>query len=413
MATTRLFSAMLNEYLTPKLLTEELTKRIWFMSEVEHKMDWKGGDLIVPFEGNPATSISVGSLTASNDIAEADFVRGKVTSQPEAWFSLIFNQRDLQEHDGKIPESTFLDVMERTVGPGMDFFREALSYQFIGGPAVLDVTDATNAATGVLVVDRIERVYKGQKLTLDDGDSPSTDVYITGINLNTSEITVSATRGGAAANVSAYSVAQDAKLYLPGGTSGLFTSMKQALLSATNGGASTLHTKTKTDYPFLQCINVSGAAVTAANIVEKLFDFYVSVRIKSRGKASKLVMSLKHWGSVMKSQQIQKGGFKVINDPKKSEYGWWETTIASTTTGEALTVVAVPEFDDDVIVAFDPASVKIHSNGGVKKHKTPDGNEFYVVRNTSGYQYIVDTVFRGDAVWYGPTRNGVLHSISY
>lgn len=411
MATTRSFSAMLNEYLTPKLLTEELTKRIWFMSEVEHKMDWKGGDLIVPFEGNPATSISVGSLTASNDIAEADFVRGKVTSQPEAWFSLIFNQRDLQEHDGKIPESTFLDVMERTVGPGMDFFREALSFQFIGGPSVCAVTDDTNAATGVLIVDRVERLYKGQKLVLKDTDS-QTDVYITNIVLDTSAITVSASRGGAAANVSAHT-GTSPKLYLPGGESGLFTSMKQALLSATNGGASTLHTKTKTDYTFLQCINVSGASVTSTNIVEKLFDFYVDVRRKSRGKASKLVMSLKHWGSVMKSQQIQKGAYKVVGDPKKAEYGWWETTIASTTNGEALTVVAVPEFEDDFIVAFDPASVKIHSNGGVKKHKTPDGNEFYVVRNTSGYQYIVDTVFRGDAVWYGPTRNGVLHSISY
>lgn len=411
MATTRTFSAMLNEYLTPKLLTEELVKRIWFMTEVEQKTDWKGGDIVVPFEGNPATSISVGSLTASNDIAEADFVRGKVTSQPEAWFSLIFNQRDLQEHDGKMPESTFLDVMERTVGPGMDFFREALSYQFVGGPSICSVTDDTNAATGVLIVDRIERLYKGQKVTLKDSDS-SADVYITNIVLDTSAITVSATRGGGAADVAAHT-GTSPKLYLPGGSGGLFTSMRQALLSATNGGASTLHTKTKTDYTFLQCLNVSGADVTASNIVEKLFDFYVTVRRKNRGKAKKLVMSLKHWGSVMKSQQIQKGAFKVVSDPKKAEYGWWETTIASTTNGESLTVVAVPEMDDDVIFAFDPGSVKIHSNGGVKKHKTPDGNEFYVVRNTTGYQYIVDTVFRGDSVWYGPARNGVLHSISY
>lgn len=413
MATNRTFSAMLNEHLTTKLLTEELVKRMWFMSEVEMRTDWKGGTLPVPFVGNPASSVSVGGLTASNDIGEADFVRGEVTSQPEAWLSLIFNQSDLQEHDGKIPESTFLDAMTDTVEPSMDLFKEQLSYQFLGGPHVVEVSDSTNAATGIFIVDRVERVYKGQKLVIDDDNSGPTTVYITAINLNTDAVTLSLTRGGAAADLSAYTAAQNAKLYLPGGTSGVFTSMKSALLSEANGGAASLYSKTKTSYPFLQSINVDGSSVSASNIVEKLFDFYLTVRRKARGKASKLVMSYKHWGSIMKSQQIEKGSFKVVGEPKHSNFGWWETTIAATKSGETLSIVAVQEFDDDVIVAFDPGSVKIHSNGGVKKHKTPDGNEFFVVRNTSGYQYIVDIMFKGDAVWYGPTKNGIMYGINY
>lgn len=411
MATTRSFSAMLNDHLTPKLLTEELVKRMWFMSEVPMETDWKGGDLIVPFEGNPATSISFGQLTASNDIAEANFVRGSVTTQPEAWYSLILNQRDLQEHDGKIPESTYLRVMSDVLDRGMDFFKEALSYQFLGGPHIAKVTDSTNAASGVMVVDRIERFYIGQKLVLDDDNSSTTDVYVTAVNLNSNAITLSASRGGAAADVSAYTAGQNAKLYHPGGVSSTFTSMRSSLLSAANGGGTSLYGQTKTAYPYLQCINVDGSDVTSSNIVEKLFDFYVTVRRKARGKASKLVMSFRNWGYCMKSQQIEKGAYKVVGEPKKAEYGWWETTIASTKSGEALTLVAVQEMDDDIIVAFDPGSVKVHSNGGVKKHKTPDGNEFYVVRNTSGYQYIIDIVFRGDAVWYGPTRNGILFGI--
>jgi hypothetical protein len=402
---------MLNEYLTPKLLTSELSKRTWFLDTFEMKTDWKGGDLIVPFEGNPATSISVGELTASNDIAEADFVRGKVTTQPEVWYSLIFNQRDLAEHDGKIPESTFLDVMDRTMSSGMDFFKDQISYQFLGGPEVAVVSDDADAATGILTVDRIERLQKGQKVVLKDSDS-NASYYITAIDLNTDKITLSSTRGGAAADVSAHT-GTSPKLYLPGGTTSVFTSSKLALLSSTNGGSDTLHTKTKTDYPYLQAIQISGADITSSNIVERIFTHYVTIRRKNRGKAKKIVMSLKHWGSVMASQQILKGAYKVVGDPKKSEYGWWETTIASSTNGESLSIVAVPEFNDSEIWYCDPTSAKVFSNGGVKKHKTPDGNEFYVVRNTSGYQYIVDICFRGEAVWHAPANNGMLYAVSY
>jgi len=411
MATSRTFSAMLNEHLTTKLMNEELSKRCWFMDTVEMKTNWKSGTLPVPFMGSVASSISFGALTASNDIAEAEAVRGEVTSQPEAWLSLIFNQRDLQEHDGKIPESTFLDVLTDTMEPAMDLFKDQLSYQFLGGTSIVTVTDATDAASGLLVVDRIERCFKGQKLVLDDANTAAADVYITAVNLNTDTITVSATRGGAAFDASDYSVAQGSKLYHQGGQAGTFTSMKGALLSATNGGSSSLYGVTKVDHTHTQAINVSGADITASNILEKLFLFYVAVRKKNRGKASKLVCSLKHWGSVMVSQQITKGAYRVVGEPKKSDYGWWETTIASSSNGESLVLCAVPEMDDDFITAFDPTSVKIQSNGGIKKHKTPDGNEFFVVRNTTGYQYIVDICFRGDAVWYGPGKNGILHSI--
>ena len=413
MATTRTFNSMLQEYLTDELLFEELVKRNWAMQNIAHKKDWKGGNLIVPFMGNGASSVSFGSLTGSTDIAEANPVRGYLSSQPEAWFSLILNQRDLQEHDGKMPESTFLNIMRDVVDRGMDYFSEQLSFQMLGGPSFAAVTDATDAATGVMIVDRIERFCIGQKVSLDDDDSSAGSYYVTAVNMNTSAVTLSATRGGVAADVSAYSVAQNAKFYHPGGETSTFTSIKNALLSSTNGGGSTLHNVTKTSYPHTQAINASGAAITASNIVEKLFDFYVDVRRKGRGRADKFLMSFKNWGRCMKSQQLEKGAFKVVGEPKHSNYGWHEMTIASTVNGETLNIVACQEHDDDTIEALDLSSMKIHSNGGVVKHKSPDGNIFYVVRNTTGYQYIIDIVFRGDLAHYKPTNNGILHSISY
>lgn len=417
MATDREFSSMLNQYLTDDLLMEELVKRDYFLQKIATDEDWKGGDAIVPFRGSQASSIKFGGLTASNDIAQSKYVRGSITAYREVWGSLVFNETDLQQQNGKIPESTFLRLLPDEVDEFMDNFKEVVSFQLAAGPHFAAVTDSTNAATGVFIVDRIDKFMIRMKCTLDDGDSVQADVYIIAIDVNTSAVTVSNTRDGAAWNAGAFTLGQSAKFYYDGvwdGTNSIsFISIKSALLSSTNGGSTTLHGQTKTAYPYLQAVNVSGADISASNILDKLFDAYVTVRIKARGKANTLVMSFKHWGSVMKSQQIEKGQYKVVNAPSKSEYGWFETTIATTTTGEALTIAGVQEMPDDVIFILDFKSMQFMSNGGFKKRVSPDGRMYHEVRNTTGYQYIVDTCLYGELKHRKPGNNGIIYSISY
>lgn len=416
MATSRTFNDMLNEYLPNELLMEELIKRDFFLQKIAKDEDWKGGDIIVPFRGAQASSIKFGELTASNDIAQSKYVRGKIEDYKEVWGSLIFNETDLQQHDGKIPESTFLRILPDEIDNFMDNFKEVASFQLAAGPHFATVTDSTNAATGVFIVDRIDRFIIDQKVTLDDDDSAATSVYVIAININTNAVTFSASRGGAAANLSAYTAAQNAKVYYDGVDSTgatSFISIKQALLSAANGGSSTLHGQTKTAYPYLQAVNVAGSTITASNILDKLFDSYVDVRTKARGKAEQFVMSFKNWASVMKSQQIEKGAYKVVNDVKRSEYGWFETTIASTTKGEALTIAGVQEMPDSEIFILDWKSMKFMSNGGFKKRVSPDGRMYHELRNTSGYQYVVDTCLFGELQHTKPSSNGIIYGISY
>ncbi len=70
MATTRSFSAMLNEYLPNKLLKEELLKRDWLLTNIEKDDNWMGSKVIVPFKA--AGSSLVGSLQpAAPDRASA------------------------------------------------------------------------------------------------------------------------------------------------------------------------------------------------------------------------------------------------------------------------------------------------------------------------------------------------------
>lgn len=418
MATTRTFQSMLNEYLPNELLAEEIIKRDYVLKTVEKDDKWKGGKLIVPFKGAGASSIEFGSLTASSDIAQSTYVRGSIDDYIEVWGSLIFNQRDLQEHDGKIPETTFLRLLPDEIEHFMDSMKEKVSVQLGSGPHFATVTDDTNRATGVMVVDKIDRFEISQKCFIDDNNSTLLAVYVIAINVNTNAVTFSATRGGAFVDLSAYTVAQAAKFYHPGVTDGAgnfttFVSIRQALLSAANGGSSTIHGVSKLAYPILQAVNINGSDITATNILDKLFNAYVTVRTKAKGTATEFLMSYKHWGSIMKALEAQKGPYKVVDDPKASLYGWTECMIASTTTGQALKVIAIQEMDDDIIPLMDWKSITFRTNGFFKKRKSPQGLEYFEVRNTTGYQYIVDISLFGEMEFRKPGQSGIIYGISY
>lgn len=420
MATLRTFQDMLNEYLPNRMIQEEYIKRDWVLSNVEVDNGWTGSKIIVPFKGAHASSVEFGQLAAATDIAESKYVRGSIDSYVEVWSSLIFNHRDLMDHNGKIPEATFLKILPNEVDGMLSYFKEVVSTNLITGTHFATAL-ADGTAGGLLEVDHIDRFTIGQKFTLDDNNSAAADYYVTAINVNSGVsgapgsgvITVSATRGGAAADISAYTTAQAAKCYHPGVLSnGGFNSIRSTLLSAANGGSSTVHGVSKLSYPILQATNISGASITASNILDKLFDGYTTVRSKGKGNASTILMSYKHLGSVMKLLETQKGPFVVTKQPSASIYGWTEIEITSVR--GTLKIVGILEMDDDVIFYLDLKSMTFRTRGGFKKRTSPEGQEYFEVRSaTNGYQYIVDMCCFGELEISAPGHNGVLHSISY
>lgn len=410
MATTRTFSAMLNQYLPNELLKEEIVKRDWILSNAEMDSSWVGGDLIVPFKGAQASSVAFGSLTDSTDIAEDSFVRGSITTQPEVWGTMKFNHRDIMEH-GKVSEQNFLKLLPDTVEDFTGYMKQCVSLSFLNGSAFATVTDATNAATGIMIVDHPERFEIGQKSSLDDNDSVATTVYATAINMNTAAVTFSLTRGGSAANLGAYSVAQASVFYFDGSQTNGLTSLKSSLLSSANGGSSTLYGQTKTAYPYLQAINVSGASVNASNILDTIFDAFTTIRNRGKGNPNKVLCSYKHLGSIMKLLETGKGAFHA--DPKGTKvnvYGWTEITIFGVK--GTLDVVAIQEIDNDWIGFLDMRAIKIYSNGLFRKRMSPDGIEYFETRATTGYTYIVDVCFFGDLVLLRPSYCGILNAVA-
>lgn len=409
MATTRVFQNMLNQFLPNELLKEEMVKRDWILQNVEMDNSWLGGDLIVPFKGIQASSVAFGSLTAANDIGQDGYVRGSITSQPEAWGSLLFDHRDLMEH-GKVSVQNFLKMLPDQIEEFMDYMKMVVSLSFLNGTHFAKAT-ADGDSSGNLTVDRPERFVINQKVSIDDDNSNAVTGYVKTINMETAVVNFVTARGGATpVDLSAYTVAQNAKCYFDGSQSNGFTSLKSSLLSATNGGSNTLYGQTKTAYPYLQAINVSGANTTATSMLQDVFDAMVTIRNRGKGNPDKALMSYRNIGYIMTILETNKGAYHIDQTSQKvSAYGWMSIDVLGPK--GRITLVAIQEMDDDAIFFLDLRAIKIYSNGAFRKRVSPDGIEYFEQRATTGYSYIVDVCFFGDLVLLRPSYCGILHSI--
>ena len=412
MATSRTFNDMLNEYVANPILAEEFQKDNYIFDKMDRDDDWTGqGNLIVPFKSAGASSLSFGSLTGSTDISEDVYVRGSISTMKEVWGSMIFHHRDLMEHE-KLSEKNLLRILPDTITDFMEYMKMSVAINLLNGASFAKAT-ADGQAGGTITVNRPDRFRKGQKVSLDDDNSAAADYYVTAININTKTITLSATRGGAAANISAYTLAQNAKFYNDGQQSNGFLYLKNALLSSANGGSSTLYGQTKVDSPFTQAINIDGTAIDASNILEKIFDGLTDTQTYGRGKPVDVLMSYKNFGAAVKSVEIAKGAFNVVPNSRKAEpYAWKEISIGSTS-GDMIRLVGLHEMDDDFMPIIDWRGIRFHSNGFFKKRRAPDGKEYFEDRLTTGYVYIVDVCLFGEFTVNRPSYQGIIHTVDF
>lgn len=419
MATDRLFNSMLNEHLTYDLLKNEILERDWLLQNVSKDDGWKGGTLVVPFQGSSASTAKWGGLSSSSDIDQPDYIRGQVTSQKEMWGSILFNHRDLIEHDGKVSEKSFLKALPEVLDDFVKYIKERSSLNMFNGSADVAAADGTVGAG--IQVHHPERFTIGEKVFVDDDNSAvSVAGYVRTIDLNTGVIELwTARTGGAIIDLSAYTVLQNAKLYFDGtepGTDAGFTSLKSQILPASAGGTSTLYGVTKTAYPYTQSITASGAAITVNNITEQIFTHYVKVLNRGSGNPSTLVMSFKNAAAIMKNLELSaglgKGQYHIVPDSSKvTAFNWGEMMIRGPK--GLLKIVSVQECDDDIIYFLDMKGVKFHSNGFFRKRVAPDGKSYYEIRNSTGYQYIVDIALYGELVVNRPRSQGALYGVSF
>ena len=292
--------------------------------------------------------------------------------------------------------------------------KESVSQQLLDGPHFAKAA-GNGANDGTMVVDNIDRFVLGQKCEIDDDDSSDiTAAYVRAIDVNSSTVTFyDARTGGSVIDLSGMTTAQNAKIFHPGAKSNSFQSLADALLSSANGGGASLHGQTKTAYPYLQAVNVNGNDITAANILEKVFDAYNDVKKKARGQAKEVLMSFKNFANIMKKIETDRSPYKVRPDSRKATaYGWEEIDIMSVA-GDRLKIVGIQECPDDKIMFMDWSAVTFRSNGLFRRRKSPDGKEYFEVRSTSGYSYLLDMCLFGELEVRKPGNCGIIHSISY
>lgn len=415
MATTSTFQTMLNQYLPYDLLKQELIKRDYLMNRVQHDESWKGGPLVVPFQVQAASTIEFGQLADQADISNYKYARGIINQQPEVWATLQLFHKDLVQHDGRIPESTFLKILPDQIEAMLQRFKMVLSTHLMGMTGAIARVTANGTSGGVLGVSRIDRFELDQKIVLNDnGTAGQKIVYITAINVNAQTIVVSLSRGGVAVDVSAYTTANVARIFNPGSLTMGMTSLGSQLLPFASGGSQLLFGQDKLSAPYLQAVAVDGSDITATNILSKIFDAYTlrSTLCKS-GDLPEVLLSFKHFGNILKQIELTKGAFSVVPTSRKvSVYGWQTVEIGSVN-GAVLKIVAVQEQPDDLIYFLDWNGITFYSNGMIRRRKSPDGLEFYETRATSGYSFIVDHFIMGDLVVSAPWKQLVIFNVNY
>lgn len=408
------FQSMLNEYLPNEMFYEEVIKRDWLLTNVERDDSWKGSRIPVPFMGAKASTVEFGQLAGAGDISQSKPVRGVIEGYKEVWGSLIFNHKDLLDHDGKVKEASFLQLLPDELEQFQTTMKEKVSQQLLNGKW-FDEVSVGGTAGGILTVKHPERYDIGQKVVLqDDGTLTTVTAYVAAIDVNTNEVTFAVSRAEGAALSDLTAITAGGKCYHPGVLEhGSFVSLREAILSAANGGSTHIHGQLKTKYPALQAVQLSGLGlgVSATNILEKLFTGYNIVRQKAKGNASKVVMSYKHLGNCMAAVEKSKGAFSVTKQPAASIYGWTEISITSVK-GE-LTLVGVQEMEDDVIFFLDMKAMKFRTRGGFKKRTSPEGKEYFEVRASDGYQYIIDSCLFGEMEYRGIGQCAVMYGINY
>ena len=414
MALTATFSSILNEYAPDALFQEEAKERVWLINNVEHDEKWLGGSLTITFQGAQARSGQFANLPSASDISEDSFTKGTIAGPAELRGSMVFNEKDITQH-GVLNSQNLLKLLPDKIEDFMDYFSSVASMNMTNGARACKITVSTSAASGIFTVDNVERLTIGQKLSLVDDNTTAVDVYVTAINMSTPSVTLSATRGGAAYDASDFTSAQNARLNHIGAAASGCESLRSMLLSSANGGGASIAGVTKTSWPALQAQQIEGASFTASNVLDKIFDAYVQTRQRGRGKPNKCLMSHLRLGAVLKLLESGKGAYHIDQKSSKVKVYDWDSVTVVAPLG-ALELVGLQELDNDLMFFLDtrPGVMKIYSNGGIKKRTNPETkNSYFEVRNTTGYQYIVDCGMQFSFNVNRPSYCGVVYGITF
>ena len=402
--TNQTFNSMIKKYMPYQLLNEEFKKRMFFWKKVKKDSGWEGGNLEVPLVQNEASSLNWGLLTDAADIAQANYTLGNLTSQPELWGSMIFNEKDLRRH--KSMEKSYLKILPGKIEEFVSRMAERVSIQLLDDGSVSQAT-ADGTAGGQITVAKPFLFSVGEKVEVLDDDTAAVVGYVQSVDINTGILELDTTRpGGTDVDLSAYTVAANARVIVPEADSEGMTSLASQLLSPANGGSANIAGVSKASHPMLQARNISGSGFTASTFLNDTFDAMYDISARGRGNITEILVSYNNYrlmaAEIETSRRYAKG-------ESAAGYGFRSVRLIGPE-GE-LTITALRDMPDDKMYFMDWSALKFFHPMNAFERKRINGEEFYVERLTTGYTYIVDVRFAGDLLVHQPSHCGIVHDI--
>lgn len=407
------YSDMLKRHMPTQMLVEEMKERNYFFRKVRKSQDWFGGRYEIPFEGGEASSIKLGSMHDASDIAQTQAILGYEDSYKEIWGAIAFYEKDLDLNQDQ--KSSFLKLLPDKLDQFLRKMEREFSHQILVG-AKVDTLTVNGTAGGVAEVSFPERFVIGQKYQIRNSDPVAADVYVIAIDISGKSVTLSATRGGAALNIAAYTVAKASALYIDGSVNvatgalqNTFNSLRDSLLSAANGGSASIHNKTKASYPFLQAINIDGSGFTAANLLESIFSSMMEVARIGKGNPTEIIMSFGNYSACVKDLELNR---QYAKGDVAAGFGFRTINLSGTEGSYSFT--AVREMEDDIIYLLDWNAIKLAGSHffDMKRHGS-NNDVLFPVRSTAGFTYIADIRLYGNLIVQNPSYCGIIHSISF
>ena len=414
------FSAMLNEWLVySDILEQTFQKQNWLMSNANMIKTWQGGQLIVPIQQSFASSMKMGGLTDIADVDGATYLRGSLPGYKEAYGSLQFHSRDLYLDHFTLSAQNFLRILPDQIDQLMKLFKQSVSIQVLNGTFLDRPATAFDAATDVWAVAHPDRFTIGQKVVTSDGTTTVTG-YIGNINVNTGICLYTTTRGGATPVDLAGLVEANTNMYIDGGNTTNFGSLRSMLLPASAGGSDTFASLTKTTAPYMQAIqyNAGGSAgtgdwgtntaVKGSNMLQVVFDA-MRKGYQLGAEPKQFVMSYKNYSACLLALETNSGAYKNIK-PNVSFAGYSMIEVGGV--AGACELIGIREMQDDWIAGIDTKYLDFFcGNKPWQVMSTPDGVKYYTTRQTDGFKYTTDIVFAGDFLYRNPSSSVAIYNI--
>ena len=435
-ATTAEFNRLLKKYSPYSLMAEEAKKRDYFLSKVNIKDGWKGGQMDIPFKAAKASSRRFGKLVKADEINKAKYGIGAITKYKELWGAMVFDDHDLLRHDNM--EQSFIKILPDQLEDFVTGMKEEAGRNFLNRNAISRITanpthlDPPVAAAyeaaltlGVLEVTRPENFELGQRVEVGVVRGIKGTGYVQNINVQDHEIELHTTyAGGTPLDMSILTgIAVDSATFdicaIQDGltASEVFTSLDDQLLSLANGGSAEVFGVPKTAYPYTQSFNFDGSGIsTGADLIKKIFESMLLTKRIGKGAPTEALMSHKLLAGVMSSLQNglvsgsnSQGPQYFLKDTKASLYGWTEIEVIGVE--GSLKLVGINEMEDDTVKILDWRGIDLHTNGLFERHSDLNGDEFYVERTEDGYKYITDVRMFGELVVCRPSYQGIIYGV--